>query len=70
MTKDCPLRCTTLHFVLRPPQTSTPLLPTELERLSADGPVDCTEEQLWVLLRAVKVQSQVLEIYTEQPLLV
>ncbi|MDE0862280.1 MAG: hypothetical protein OSA98_00735 [Rubripirellula sp.] len=43
---------------------------TELERLSADGPVDCTEEQLWVLLRAVKVQSQVLEIYTEQPSLV
>ncbi len=43
---------------------------SELEDLCTDGPVDFTEEQLCVLLRAVKVQSQVLEIYTQQPELV
>ncbi len=42
----------------------------ELERLQSDSRVEFSEEQLWVLLRAVKVQSQLLEIYTEQPQLV
>lgn len=39
----------------------------ELERLQSDSRVEFSEEQLWILLRAVKVQSQLLEIYTEQP---
>ena len=42
----------------------------ELERLYEDNRVEFSEEQLWILLRAVKVQSQLLEIYTEQTQLV
>ncbi len=42
----------------------------ELERLHSDSRVEFSEEQLWILLRAVKVQSQLLKIYTEQPQLV
>ena len=41
----------------------------ELEVMCSDGPVQFTPDQLWVLLRAVKVQSQVLELYTDQPAL-
>ena len=42
----------------------------ELERLYEDNRVEFSEEQLWTLLRAVKVQSLLLEIYTEQTQLV
>jgi len=42
----------------------------ELEGLCADGPVRFSPDQIWILLRAVKVQSQLLELYTEIPALV
>ncbi|MFK8113509.1 MAG: hypothetical protein AB8B91_14990 [Rubripirellula sp.] len=42
----------------------------ELDDICSDGPVQFSPDQLWVLLRAVKVQSQVLELYTDQPALV
>ena len=41
----------------------------ELDAMCSDGPVRFTPDQLWVLLRAVKVQSQILELYTDQPAL-
>ena len=41
----------------------------ELDLLCGDGPIEFSPNQLWVLLRAVKVQSQILEIYTDQPAL-
>lgn len=41
----------------------------ELDAMCSEGPVEFTPDQLWVLLRAVKVQSQVLELYTDQPAL-
>lgn len=41
----------------------------ELDSLCSEGPIQFTPDQLWVLLRAVKVQSQVLELYTDQPAL-
>lgn len=41
----------------------------ELDAMCSDGPVKFTPDQLWVLLRAVKVQSQILELYTDQPAL-
>ncbi|MEM6980294.1 MAG: hypothetical protein AAF539_11570 [Planctomycetota bacterium] len=40
---------------------------TELESLFGDEPVAFTPDQLWLLLRAVKVQGQLLELYTNQP---
>ena len=42
---------------------------SELEIICSGGPVQFTPDQLWVLLRAVKVQSQILELYTDQPAL-
>jgi hypothetical protein len=42
----------------------------ELSDMCSNGPVQFSPDQLWVLLRAVKVQSQVLELYTDQPALV
>lgn len=42
----------------------------ELEMMCVDGPVQFTPDQLWILLRAIKVQSQLLELYTQQPVCV
>jgi len=41
----------------------------ELEAVCGDGPVKFSPDQLWVLLRAVKVQSQILALYTDTPAL-
>lgn len=41
----------------------------ELEELFGDGPVRFTADQIWTLLRAVKVQSQLLELYSGLPAL-
>lgn len=41
----------------------------ELEAICSGGAVEFNAEQLWVLLKAVKVQSQILELYTDQPAL-
>lgn len=38
----------------------------ELDEMCGDGPIQFTPDQLWVLLRAVKVQSQILELYTDE----
>ena len=35
----------------------------ELERLALGDPQQFTPEQIWVLIRAIKVQSQVLQLY-------
>ena len=35
----------------------------ELESLASSDPRDFTPEQIWVLIRAIKVQSQVLQLY-------
>ncbi len=41
----------------------------ELDALLADDPVQFNPEQLWTLLRAVKVQSQLISLFAEmQPL--
>lgn len=39
----------------------------ELDSLCSDGPIEFSPDQLWVLLRAVRVQGQILELYTDQP---
>jgi hypothetical protein len=40
---------------------------SELGELCQDGPVRFSPDQIWTLLRAVKVQNQLLELYTEAP---
>jgi hypothetical protein len=41
----------------------------ELDQLCGDGPIEFSPDQLWLLLRAVKIQGQLLELYTDQPAL-
>ena len=39
----------------------------ELESLAASDPKKFQPEQIWVLIRAIKVQSQILQFYVGQP---
>ena len=39
----------------------------DLERLATADPRDFTTGQIWVLLRAIKVQSQILQLYVGPP---
>lgn len=41
----------------------------ELEELASSDPKCFTQEQIWVLIRAIKVQSQILQMYVGHPLL-
>jgi hypothetical protein len=41
----------------------------ELENLANSDPEKYSKEQVWVLIRAIKVQSQVLQLYVGQPAL-
>jgi hypothetical protein len=41
----------------------------ELEELASSDPEKYSREQVWVLIRAIKVQSQVLQLYVGQPVL-
>ncbi len=41
----------------------------ELETLASSDPEKYSRDQVWVLIRAIKVQSQVLQLYVGQPLL-
>lgn len=41
----------------------------ELESLSGTPPASFSIDQVWMLIRAIKVQSQVLQLYVGQPVL-
>jgi hypothetical protein len=41
----------------------------ELEELAASDPKSFSQDQIWVLIRAIKVQSQVLQMYVGHSLL-
>lgn len=41
----------------------------ELEELAASDPEKYTRDQVWVLIRAIKVQSQILQLYVGRPVL-
>ena len=41
----------------------------ELERLARTDPRKFTPDQIWILIRAIKVQSQILQLYIGQPAL-
>jgi hypothetical protein len=41
----------------------------DLEQLSRTGPSRFTMDQVWVLIRAIKVQSQILQLYVGQPVM-
>jgi hypothetical protein len=39
----------------------------DLERMAAGDPAQFTADQIWMLLRAIKVQGQVLQLYVGRP---
>lgn len=41
----------------------------ELEQLASSNPEQFNKEQVWVLIRAIKVQSQILQLYLGEPAL-
>ena len=41
----------------------------ELEDLGRSDPMKFSPEQIWILIRAIKVQSQVLQLYVGHPML-
>jgi hypothetical protein len=41
----------------------------ELENLAASDPKSFTQDQIWILIRAIKVQSQILQMYVGHALL-
>ena len=41
----------------------------ELEALANSDPKEFSQDQIWILIRAIKVQSQVLQMYVGQPML-
>lgn len=41
----------------------------ELEQLAQSNPSEFSKEQVWVLIRAIKVQSQVLSLFLGEPAL-
>jgi len=41
----------------------------ELEELAKSDPKSFSQEQIWVLIRAIKVQSQILQLYVGHPVL-
>ena len=41
----------------------------ELEELAASDPQTFDQEQIWILIRAIKVQSQILQMYVGHPVL-
>ena len=41
----------------------------ELEELARSDPKNFDPEQIWVLVRAIKVQSQILQLYVGEPVL-
>lgn len=40
----------------------------ELEELAESDPKEFNKDQIWVLIRAIKVQSQILQMYVGHPL--
>lgn len=41
----------------------------ELENLASSNPACFEMDQIWILIRAIKVQSQILQLYVGRPLL-
>jgi hypothetical protein len=59
--------CRVASFRLEAAADQHSAMANELEGLCSDGPIRFSPDQIWTLLRAVKVQSQLLELYTETP---
>ena len=63
-------QCKAAGFRLKAAADQHAAMTAELEAMCGDGPQRFSPDQIWTLVRAIKVQSQVLELYTDQPALV
>ena len=60
-------QCKAAAFRLKAAADQHAAMTEELESLCGDQPQRFTPDQIWTLVRAIKVQSQTLELYTHQP---
>lgn len=69
MLDDVALRrtCKAAGFRLKAAADQHAAMTEELESLCIDGPQKFNPDQIWTLVRAIKVQSQILDLYTDQP---
>ena len=59
--------CRAAAFRLKAAADQHAAVTDELDLLCSDGPQKFNADQIWTLVRAIKVQSQVLDLYTDQP---
>jgi hypothetical protein len=59
--------CKAAGFRLKAASDQHAAMTDELNALCTDGPLRFNPDQIWTLVRAIKVQSQVLDLYTDQP---
>lgn len=60
-------QCKAAAFRLKAAADQHAAMTEELDSLCGDDPQRFTPDQIWTLVRALKVQSQTLELYTHQP---
>ena len=58
--------CKSAAFRLEAAADQQAAVTDELDKMCGDGPVRFSPDQIWTLLRAVKVQSQIIDLYTQQ----
>ena len=58
-----------IKFKLQAADDQHAAMTSELEELAASDPQAFQPEQVWILVRAIKVQSQILQLYLGQPAL-
>ena len=64
---DLRRKCKAAGFRLKAAADQHAAMTEELESLCVDGPQKFDADQIWTLVRAIKVQSQILDLYTDQP---
>lgn len=59
--------CKAAGFRLKAAADQHSAMTEELDSLCVDGPQKFSPDQIWTLVRVIKVQSQILDLYTDQP---
>ncbi len=62
-SQDLDLACRRASLKLQVASDQHAAMAAELEALAASDPAQFSSEQIWTLVRAIKVQSQVLQLY-------
>lgn len=59
--------CKAAAFRLKAAADQQAAVADELDAIALDGPQRFNADQIWKLVKAIKVQSQMLELYADQP---